>query len=154
MSTWADFEAAAPGLAAEGRRLLYQGAPVAYGFLATVRSRDGGPRVHPVCPIIVDGTLWVFLVEMSPKHADLRADGRYALHAFPVPGGGEEFYITGVGHEVDDSEVRAKVVASTGGQQGVHAFERLFALDVAHVLHTRWENWGTVETWPAYERWP
>lgn len=48
MVTWAELSAAAPALAQVGHRLLTQFG-VGLAFLATVR-RDGGPRMHPVCP--------------------------------------------------------------------------------------------------------
>src|SRR6266704_3965772 len=44
-----------PDFADAGRALLYQFG-VGLAFLATVR-RDGGPRVHPVCPLICHGGL-------------------------------------------------------------------------------------------------
>ena len=49
-------------------------------FLATIRG-DGGPRVHPVTPWILDGHLYVRMFETSPKVADLTRDPRYALHS-------------------------------------------------------------------------
>ena len=152
MATWVDFEGDAPELAAHGKRLLNQyGAP--FGFLATVR-RDGGPRVHPVCPVVAEGGLYVFVVSMSPKKDDLLRDPRYALHSFPPPsGGGEEFYVTGRASPVDDGVVRERVVAATGGTLGTHDFEVLFELGLEHVLYTLWANWGTAETWPSYTRW-
>ncbi|MGE5595481.1 MAG: hypothetical protein ACM3S1_05535 [Hyphomicrobiales bacterium] len=152
MVRWADFECANGELAERGRRLLYQG-PIAYGFLGTVRQHDGGPRLHPVCPVIAGGGLYVFVVEMSPKYGDLLADPRYALHSFPLPEGGEEFYVTGEAWPEGDTTVRERVVAATGGALGGHEFERLFELSVERVLHTKWENWGTPQTWPSYERW-
>ena len=82
MASWAEFETGQPGLAAAGRTLFYQFG-VGLAFLATVR-RDGGPRVHPMCPIIDGGGLFAFIVP-GPKQADLRRDGRYALHSFPCP---------------------------------------------------------------------
>ena len=80
MATWADFQRAAPQLAIKGRALLYQYGPP-LGYLATVRP-DGGPRVHPFCPIIAEGGLWAYILRHSPKGADLRRDPRFALHAF------------------------------------------------------------------------
>ena len=50
MASWAEFEMAAPELSDEGKRLFYQFG-VGLGFLATIRE-DGGPRLHPVCPVI------------------------------------------------------------------------------------------------------
>ena len=47
--TWGGFSLERPDLAEAGRGLLYQFG-VGLAFLATVR-RDGGPRVHPMCPI-------------------------------------------------------------------------------------------------------
>ena len=80
MLTWGELRAARPDLAETGRALLYQ-VGVGLGYLATVRA-DGGPRVHPVCPILTDDGIYLFVVS-SPKRADLRRDPRYALHAFP-----------------------------------------------------------------------
>jgi Pyridoxamine 5'-phosphate oxidase len=86
MKRWSEFAVETPGMAEAGRALLYQ-FRVGLGYLATVR-RDGGPRVHPVCPVIAHGGLYVFVGNHSPKAHDLLRDGRFALHAFP--------------HEVDD----------------------------------------------------
>src|SRR5215470_6438545 len=56
---------------------------IGLGFLATVRA-DGSPRVHPVCPVISAAGLHVSVVA-GPKQADLRRDGRYALHSETCP---------------------------------------------------------------------
>ena len=92
LARWQDLVARGPGLAEAGRALLYQFG-VGLAFLATIR-RDGGPRLHAVCPFIVDGGLYVFLVP-SPKRDDLHRDGRFALHSYPCPDNEDEFYITG-----------------------------------------------------------
>src|SRR5690349_7642839 len=92
MATWTAFAAAAPGLASSIRALLHQyGAGM--GYLATVRA-DGGPRVHPVSPIVADDGLYLFVVD-SPKRRDLERDGRYALHAFPAEDTDAEAYVSG-----------------------------------------------------------
>jgi hypothetical protein len=148
MATWGEFDASAPEMAAAGRRLLYQG-DVAYGFLATVR-KDGGPRVHPVCPLLALGRLWVFVVDLSPKYRDLVRDPRYALHAFPLPAGGEEFYLDGVARPEPE---KRPIVEATGGMQGSHDFERLFELQVERVLHTKWSDWGGAAPWPEFQKW-
>jgi hypothetical protein len=82
--SWAEFAAAMPEMAAAGRRLLYQFGP-GLGYLATVRP-DGGPRVHPVCPHVAEGALWVFVGETSPKFRDLARSG--ALTRSSTPGHG------------------------------------------------------------------
>ena len=94
LATWAEFEAAAPELASKGKALLYQyGAPLEY--LATVRG-DGGPRVHPFCPIVAEGALWAYILRYSPKGADLgKVDPRFALHAFSPTDVDDEFFVRG-----------------------------------------------------------
>ena len=61
---WKELSEQRPDLADAGRNLFYQFG-VGLGFLATIR-RDGGPRVHPVCPFLTESGLYVF-VEPSPK---------------------------------------------------------------------------------------
>ena len=153
MKRWADFERESPELAADGRRLLYgQADGMGRAYLATTRA-DGGPRVHPVMPVLSDGGLFVFAVEMSPKRRDLDRDGRFALHAYEPPGGGEEFYVAGAAVLVADAQLRGAVSAATGGALGAHDFELLYELFPTHILHTRWANWGTAEPWPAHTKW-
>jgi hypothetical protein len=92
LARWQGLVARRPDLADAGRALLYQFG-VGLAFLATIR-RDGGPRLHPVCPFIVDGGLYLCLVP-SLKRVDLHRDRRFALHSYPCPGNEDEFYITG-----------------------------------------------------------
>ncbi len=106
--SWTGFERGHPALAAAGRRQFYQHG-IALGFLATVRA-DGGPRVHPVCPVISRAGLHVLIVS-GPKQADLRRDGRYALHSetCPPPREDDGFAVTGRAREVTDPAVRRVV---------------------------------------------
>jgi len=113
--SWGDFRRARPDLADAGRGLLYQFG-VGLAFLATVR-RDGGPRVHPVCPLIVEDRLLGFLVP-SPKAADLRRDGRYALHAFPPATDEDAFYVSGVACPTDDAALRRLAAAAFLAERG------------------------------------
>ena len=108
MLTWAQFAHARPDLAEAGRQLLYQFG-VGLAFLATVRA-DGGPRLHPMCPLVTDDALLAFL-QPSPKRGDLHRDGRYALHAFPPEGNEDAFYISGRAVLVDDPERRQLATA-------------------------------------------
>lgn len=158
MLTWAEFETASPELAAAGRRLLYQFG-TGLGFLGTVR-KDGGPRMHPVCPILCDGGLYVFVLGQTPKYRDLLRDPRYAMHAFPPEppeeggDGDEEFYITGEARPMnDDAALRQRVVDATGGKLGTHDFESLFEFRLQNALHTVWHNWNQPDTWPEYSKW-
>ena len=152
MATWIELQHADPELAAHGEHLLSPDG-TGFAFLATT-SKGGAPRVHPVVPILAAGRLHVFVVNMSPKHADLLRDGRYALHSTLTPTGGEEFYVTGRAGRNDDPARRAEVTAASGNRLGHTGFETLFELDLGHVLYTHWDNWGTAQTWPRYTRWP
>ena len=78
---------------------------VGLGFLATVR-RDGGPRVHPVCPVFLGDRLYVMVIP-GPKLDDLRRDARYALHSetFPPPREDDGFYVTGRVVELTDQSL-------------------------------------------------
>ena len=82
MASWTEFTAAAPRLAERVQQLLYQFG-VGLGYLGTVDT-TGAPRVHPLCPIICGGELYLLVVP-GPKCNDLHRDGRFALHSFPRP---------------------------------------------------------------------
>ena len=106
MVSWRDFSRTRPDLAAKGRSLLYEEGRIGLGFLGTVRA-DGGPRVHPICPLVNDDGLYAFIVP-GPKREDLRRDGRYALHSetFPPPRHDDAFYVTGTALFIDDPSLR------------------------------------------------
>jgi hypothetical protein len=105
--SWGEFAAAAPEMAAGGRRLLYQWG-LGLGFLATVRP-DGGPRLHRMCPIIHDDGLYAFITD-SPKRRDLLRDGRYALHTEGPPDNDDEFYVTGRAVVVPPDDARQEPI--------------------------------------------
>ena len=152
MASWGEFERAAPELAAAGRALLYQFGP-GLAFLATVR-RDGGPRMHPICPVIADGHLYAFIVR-SPKRADLLRDGRYALHTFPPEKIDDEFYVTGRARPVDDPAAIAAADAAIAAQGTQHGAEdRLFEFDIERALLAAYPCRGPGCWPPAYTKWP
>ena len=108
-TTWGAFAAAEPELAAFVAHRL-RAAPA---YLATVRA-SGAPRLHPVTPILTADGLYLFMEPTSPKGADLRDRGWFALHN-GVPdsaGTGGEASVSGTGHPVDDAAVRATVAAA------------------------------------------
>lgn len=106
MATWAEFEVAAPEMAAAGRRLLYRHA-TGEGLLATIRG-DKTPRIHPIWVAIIDGRLYAFILH-SAKRTDLELDGRYALHTHIDPASPSEFSIRGRALRVDEAGVRSAV---------------------------------------------
>ena len=150
MVPWHEFVAAAPELAATGEGLLFQFG-VGLAFLATVR-KDGGPRLHPVCPVLSHGRLYVLIIPTSPKQQDLRRDGRYALQTFPQPKpDSAEFYITGRAELIEDPILRRAVF--NDAKHKAHESEILFELKVDRAMHTTWEGWGTAELRPLHRQW-
>ena len=150
MATWEEFERAAPDLANSGRALLYQYGPP-LGYLATVRP-DGGPRVHPFCPIVARGALWAYVLRASPKGADLRRDPRFALHAFSPKDVDDEFFVRGRAEPVDPSdELRDAVIASALPARVGGNHEQLFQLHIDRALLSTYTHRGQ---WPpTYTRW-
>ena len=140
---WSEFALLEPELAAAGRGLLYQYG-VGLGFLATVR-RDGAPRVHPVCPIISDDGLFVFVVP-SPKLGDLRRDGRFALHSFAAEDNEDAFSVAGVAHACSEDTVRRRVLEHFAGERGELPAgvdsQELFEFTFDRVLLTRTTGHG------------
>ncbi|MFU8875356.1 pyridoxamine 5'-phosphate oxidase family protein [Micromonospora sp. SL4-19] len=128
MASWSEFAADEPRLAGEIRLLLQQYGP-GFGYLATVRA-DGGPRVHPVSPVITDDGLYCFVID-SPKRRDLERDGRYALHSFPPEESDDEAYVAGRVRTVTDPATVARVaeIGRAAPQVDWRLFE--FTVDVA-----------------------
>lgn len=147
--TWRKFGEAGGDIAELGFRLLHQFG-IGLAFIATVR-KDGGPRLHPCCPLVHDGHLYAFVVGSSPKRYDLVRDGRYALHSFPAAENDDEFYCTGTARQVSDPAIRA-VVASKA-KHDVRDDEVLFELYIERALHTTWENPRKPNTRPIHTKW-
>ncbi len=146
MASWREFAAARPDMAGLLQESL-DWIPITY--LATVR-RDGAPRVHPVCPIIAEGRLFVAVPAWSPKRFDLKRDGRYAMHALPGKRD-DEFYITGRAVLIEDDATRDLV--SEAAAHAVLPDDWLFELDIEHAMTAYWENRGQPDTYPVREFW-
>ena len=143
MTRWEDFEKAEPKFAQRGRTLIYQHT-VGLGYLATLR-KDGGPRVHPVCPTLANGGLYLFIGNHSPKLHDLHRDGRYALHTFPVPEGDDEFYVSGRALPIDDPDVRKIVYDVYVATGATTSNDTLFELSIERALYA---EYGERPSWP------
>jgi hypothetical protein len=149
MKRWSDFEAESPEMAAAGRALIYQ-FRVGLGYLATVR-KDGGPRVHPVCPVIAAGGLYVFVGNQTPKLRDLLRDGRFALHSFPNPDVDDEFCVSGTVRCVDDPEVDRVVYETYTATGAFTSNHTLVELWLERGLHAKY---GPRPSWPpVYTKW-
>lgn len=142
--SWQELAAAAPDMAEFGQRRFASG--VAY--LATVK-KDGGPRVHPVTPIIGEGRLFLFMEPTSPKGHDLRRDGRYALHCSVADSGGGrgEFLLTGRAKLIEDTAVRSIAVKHASYNPADRYI--LFELAIDTAFSTKYDEEGT----PTRNRW-
>ena len=146
MTSWAEFEASNPTLAAAGRQLLYR-TETGEALLATVRG-DAPPRIHPIWVGIVGGGLYAFILK-SAKRTDLELDGRFALHTHIDPAAPSEFSIRGRARLVDAAEIRTKVGDSWYFE--VDDTYELFDFDIeAAILGVR----GNADEWPPrYTSW-
>jgi hypothetical protein len=147
--TWDDFTYEASAIAEAGMQLLHQFG-IGLAFIATTR-KDGGPRLHPCCPLVADGHLYVFITGASPKRHDLMRDGRFALHSFPPAQNDDEFFCAGSAHEVDDATVRRVVAAKA--KHNVRDDEVLFELRLDRALHTTWVHPRQPNTYPVHTKW-
>ena len=152
--SWGELTAARPDLGEAGRELLYA-VGVGHAFLATVRP-DGGPRVHPMCPLLTDEGMFAFIIP-SPKQADLRRDGRYSLHCYPPPDNEDAFYISGRAAEVGDPDVRGRLADQFVAEREqfhvpapAHA-DALFEFMIERCLLTRTTGHG--DPLPQHEVW-
>jgi hypothetical protein len=146
MATWRDLTERRHELATAGRELLYQFG-VGLAFLGTVRT-DGGPRLHPMCPVLADDRVFAFIVP-GPKCRDLERDGRYAMHSFPCTDNEDAFMLTGDATVVTDVELRRRLVAQFLGERSTlpmteadMADQTLFEFTVDRVLLTRTSGHG------------
>ena len=128
MARWSEFALAAPRLAGAGRGLLHQYGPC-LGYLATVRP-DGGPRVHPVSPVVHDNGLYCFVIA-SPKRSDLERDGRYALHSFPADSSDDEAYLSGRAIRVTERDLVKRLAAKMRAEPRIDWRLYEFTIEVA-----------------------
>ena len=154
MISWTDFKAKQPDLARQGAALLYHYG-VGLAFLGTVRA-DGGPRLHPICPLLTEIGLYAFIVP-SPKQRDLHREGRYAMHSFPMDDNEDAFYLTGVASYVSDPQVRERLAQQFADERSEFAVpppgkeQHLFEFQVEAALLTRTTGHGDPE--PQHTIW-
>ncbi len=144
MANWKEFAQQAPELAEFGKARFQS--RVAY--LGTLRP-DGGPRVHPVTPILGE-QLFLFMEPTSPKGQDLQRDGRYTLHCSvkDMSGGEGEFYVRGRAALVSDPALREQAVqaAPYPAQDRYLAF--LLSIEFAF-MNQYVDGQATPRTWKA-----
>lgn len=148
---WAEFEQAQPRLAGLGLRRLIEPGVV---LVATIR-RDGSPRLSPVEPLLLDGTLWLGLMWRSAKALDLLRDPRVLVHSIVTGREGDEgeFKVRGQARAQDDPATQQRYADATGRELGWRpALGRfhLFGIDIEEVTYIRYEDPGDqyVARWP------
>lgn len=154
MITWHEFASQQPELARQGAGLLYHFG-VGLAFLSTVRA-DGGPRLHPMCPVLTEAGLYAFIVP-SPKQRDLHRDGRYAMHSFPLEDNEDAFYVTGTASHVPDRQVRSQLARQFADERSAFGVpplgesQHLFEFRVQTAMVTRTIGHGDPE--PRHSIW-
>jgi hypothetical protein len=143
--SWSAFKTQQPDLARQGAGLLYHYG-VGLAFLGTVRA-DGGPRLHPMCPLLTDNGLYAFIVP-SPKQKDLHRDGRYAMHSFPLEDNEDAFYLSEVADYVSDPGIRDRLAQQFAAERSDVALpppgedQHLFEFQVGAAMLTRTTGHG------------
>jgi hypothetical protein len=128
---------------------------VGLAFIATVRA-DGGPRMHPMCPLINEEGLYAFMIP-SPKQRDLHRDPRYAMHSFPADANEDAFYLIGEALPLHDMAVRAALEAQFLDERAMTErppefdAQELFQFAIDRCLFTRTIGHG--DPAPSHMRW-
>ncbi len=144
MFRWADLEAAAPELAAEGRRLVEQ---FRFVLAGTIR-RDGTPRISPVEAHIVRGNLMHVMINGTLKAGDLLRDPRIVLNS-PVTHAGDpnaEFKLRGRAVEVRAQPLREATADAIEAASGWRPREEwhFFSVDIEDAAFISWQS-GVME---------
>jgi hypothetical protein len=151
---WSEIAAHQPALGAAAHdKLIKPGV-----LLAGTTRRDGTARISGVEPLIMDGDLWLSMMQNSTKATDLRRDSRILVHSIvaePNPDG--EIMIRGTARPEADLGVQgryAAAVAAAGlGWEPVVGDFDLFAVEVSDVTYIGYAENGAqhVARWPADE---
>jgi Pyridoxamine 5'-phosphate oxidase len=106
---WSEIAPREPALAAVAHDRL-----IAPGVLlvGTIR-RDGSPRISGVEPLVMDGRLWLSMMQASTKAHDLHRDPRILLHSIVTgPEGTPEVKIRGSVREETGRQVQERYAAA------------------------------------------
>jgi len=127
MSSWSEFQVAAPELAERVRARL--DAHV-HKTLATVR-RAGSPRISGTETQLIDGELWIGSMWQARKARDLQRDPRFALHSGSddPPHWTGDAKLSGIAQEITDPKRVQKITGADSPSGSSH----LFRLDLHEV---------------------
>jgi pyridoxamine 5'-phosphate oxidase-like protein len=144
MFAWADFEAAAPRLAAQGRELIER---FRFVLVGTIRS-DGTPRISPVEAHLVGGHLMLVMIPDTLKARDLLRDPRTLVNS-PIIHPDDpnmEFKLRGRVIEIRDRALReatASAIEATSGWRPPVSWH-FFSLDIQEAAFLAWQS-GVLE---------
>jgi hypothetical protein len=149
---WAEMEERQPRLGELARQRVLEPGVV---LVATIR-RDGTPRLSPVEPFVLDGSLWLSMMWDSRKAADLTRDPRVLVHSIITnrDGGEGELKIRGMAraeHDLGAQRRYADAVAASLGWKPEPGRFHLFEVDIDNVTFIRYDNATgdqTVSRWP------
>ena len=137
---WAEFERAAPDLAALGRERFARAGIVLVG---TIR-KDGTPRISPVEFYVVEGELMLGMMWRSFKARDLLRDPRCVVHSVVTSRAGDEgeFKLRGRAVDVRDSALRTAYGDATEAEIDWRPTEpfHLFSVDVDEAAFVIYEH--------------
>ena len=160
--TWDQFESQAGPLATIARSRFDETGLILLGSLR----RDGGPRISPVEPLILDGTLYLGMIWRSKKALDLQRDPRCVIHSIVTRSDGTEGDIKVYGRalEMSGPEERERYCAALFDRIGwrppgeFHLFtvliEEVGYIRVEGSVHRVWhwrpgQTLGELETHPG-----
>ena len=151
---WSEIAASEPALgAAAHERLIKPGV-----LLVGTTRRDGSARISGVEPLVMDGDLWLSMIEGSTKAFDLARDPRIVLHSIVTgPEAAPEIKLRGAARTETSQDVQQryadKAAAELGWAPVVGRFT-LFAVDIADVTYIGYDaatGAQHVARWPQGE---
>jgi hypothetical protein len=140
MYHWANFEAAAALLAAQGRELIER---FRFVLVGTIR-RDGTPRISPVEAHIVRGHMMLVMIPGTLKARDLLHDPRVLLNS-PITHPGDpnmEFKLRGRVIEIRDQALRlatADAIEAASGRRPPDGWH-FFSIDIEDAAFLEWQG--------------
>lgn len=152
VTSWDDFAAAAPELAARCWPRLDDPGVVLVGTL----TRDGSPRITPVEPMVMEGDIWLGMMPGSAKALDLQRDPRCLVHSIVTDRHGTEGDVKVRGRAVpvtdsDDRERFADAVEAKIDWRPTGDYP-LFRIDIESVAHAVVEGVGMAIRFWSRER--
>ncbi|MGI8416766.1 MAG: hypothetical protein ACR2P2_11305 [Nakamurella sp.] len=124
-------------------------------LMGTTR-RDGSARISGVEPLVMDGDLWLSMMQRSTKALDLRRDPRIVLHSTVTgPEAGAEILVRGTAKRESNSDVQqryAQLAATELGWQPVVGQFMLVVIAIDEVTYIDYDpdtGGQHVAIWPT-----